>query len=156
MPSKNRPPKSVRKTRRKPSETTEKTETTSAENGGTRNKKNSATGSCILNCQKSDPLQCSQSQSTRTALQFIQFEQNRHCQTQQTISRKTRQPPKIKIRHFTIEGLTPSQTLSCFQVVFTLQRVFTTKHSNRVGSERLVRSLSSHTTVRTVRYTAVS
>jgi hypothetical protein len=26
--------------------------------------------------------------------------------------------------------LTPSQTLSCFQVVFTLQRVFTTKHSN--------------------------
>ena len=28
--------------------------------------------------------------------------------------------------------------------------------SNRVGSERLIRSLSSHTTVRTVRYTAVS
>jgi len=26
----------------------------------------------------------------------------------------------------------------------------------RVGSERLIRSLSSHTTVRTVRYTAVS
>ena len=45
--------------------------------------------------------------------------------------------------------------MNCFYINKEIQSIFTESY-NRVGSERLIRSLSSHTTVRTVRYTAVS